>query len=208
MLVFIDDSGDAGFKLEKGSSEIFVISCVIFHDELEAEKTAVAIKELKRELKFPDQVEFKFNRSKRHVREKFLRKINFFEFKVRSLVIKKKIIQSIELKKKKNSFYSYAIKLLLKHSENTIIDAKVRIDGSGDRLFRRNFLSYLRKELNTKNRKIMKNCQLIDSKSNVLIQMADMICGSIRRFYDDKKLDRSIYKQIIKKHIVDEWLFH
>ncbi|TSC88726.1 MAG: hypothetical protein G01um10145_752 [Microgenomates group bacterium Gr01-1014_5] len=26
MLVFIDDSGDAGFKLEKGSSRFFVIA--------------------------------------------------------------------------------------------------------------------------------------------------------------------------------------
>ncbi len=38
MLVFIDDSGDAGFKLGKGSSEFFVISAVIFDDNLEAEK--------------------------------------------------------------------------------------------------------------------------------------------------------------------------
>lgn len=41
MLVFIDDSGDPGFKLQKGSSLIFVIGCVIFDDELEAEKTAI-----------------------------------------------------------------------------------------------------------------------------------------------------------------------
>ena len=47
MLVFIDDSGDPGFKLAKGSSAIFVISCVIFDDELEAEKTSVAIKEVR-----------------------------------------------------------------------------------------------------------------------------------------------------------------
>lgn len=39
MLVFIDDSGDPGFKLQKGSSLIFVISCIIFDEELEAEKS-------------------------------------------------------------------------------------------------------------------------------------------------------------------------
>jgi hypothetical protein len=87
MLVFIDDSGDPGFKLEKGSSHIFTISCVIFTNELEAEKTAVAIKELRRDLKFPDEVEFKFNKSRRRIREKFLYKVNPFKFKVRSLVI-------------------------------------------------------------------------------------------------------------------------
>lgn len=207
MLVFIDDSGDPGFKIEKGSSLIFVISCVIFNDELEAEKTAVAIKELRRDLKFPDEVEFKFSKSRRKIREKFLKKINHFQFKVRSLVIKKSLIRSEELKNNKNSFYSYAIKSLLKYSNDSIIEAKVRIDGSGDRRFRRNFLTYLRKQLNTHHKKIIKNCQLINSKSNVLIQMVDMVAGSIRRFYDEEKTDKLVYKQIIKKHIQDEWKF-
>lgn len=36
MLVFIDDSGDPGFKIEKGSSSVFVIALVIFDDDLEA----------------------------------------------------------------------------------------------------------------------------------------------------------------------------
>jgi hypothetical protein len=62
MLVFIDDSGDSGFKLDKGSSAFFVIALVIFDDELEAEKTAIAIKGLKRDLGFPDNLEFKFFR--------------------------------------------------------------------------------------------------------------------------------------------------
>jgi hypothetical protein len=60
MLVFIDDSGDAGFKLGRGSSDFFVISAMIFYDNLEAEKMAVAIKELRRDLGFSDRVEFKY----------------------------------------------------------------------------------------------------------------------------------------------------
>lgn len=37
MLVFLDDSGDPGFKLDRGSSAFFVIACVIFEDKLDAE---------------------------------------------------------------------------------------------------------------------------------------------------------------------------
>ena len=65
MLVFIDDSGDPGFNFKKGSSRFFIIAAVIFNDELEAEKTAVSIKELRRKLNFPDDVEFKFNKSRK-----------------------------------------------------------------------------------------------------------------------------------------------
>ena len=85
VLVFTDDSGDPGFKVEQGSSKIFLIACVIFYDELEAEKTAVAIKELRRSLKFPDDVEFKFNKSSKKVKESILRSINRFNFKIRTL---------------------------------------------------------------------------------------------------------------------------
>ena len=125
MLVFIDDSGDPGFKLDKGSSRFFIISLVIFGDNLEVEKTAVAIKELRRELGFSDEVEFKFFKSRREVREKFLNTINKFDFRVRSLVIDKMVIESDHFKTNKNSFYSYAIKMILKHSNNSILNAKI-----------------------------------------------------------------------------------
>lgn len=207
MLVFIDDSGDAGFNIEKGVSKVFVIACIIFEDDLEAEKSAVAIKELKRKLGFPDKVEFKFNKSSRKTRMEFLECVTKFKFKIRCLTVKKEAIRSEELKKDRNSFYGYTIKLLLQHSGDSILDAKIRIDGGGDRIFRRNFVVYLRKQLNSEHKKVMKDCKFIDSKENVLIQMADMVVGSIRRSYDTEKTDHLIYKSVINRHIEDEWLF-
>lgn len=207
MLVFIDDSGDPGFKLDKGSSHFFVISAVLFDDNLEAEKTAVAIKELKRELGFNEDIEFKFNKSRKSVRENFLSTINQFRFKVRCIVIEKKIIRSNELRTNKKSFYAYAIKMLLQHNGDEILNARIKIDGSGDREFKKNFLAYLRRELNSSKKCVVKNCKLVDSRGNVLVQLADMIAGSIRRFYSSDKTDREVYKEIIKKHITSEWKF-
>jgi hypothetical protein len=202
MLVFIDDSGDPGFKIEKGSSKFFIISMIIFDDHLEAEKTAVRIKELKRELGFSDNIEFKFCNSRKEVREKFLTIISTSNFKIRSLVVNKEKIYSEELRNSKKKFYSYFIKVALEYSGQTIKNARIKIDGSGDRIFRKSFISYLKRELNDK--KIMSNCKLIDSKKNVLIQMVDMIAGATRRSYEKKEM---IYKNIIKKHIENEWEF-
>lgn len=203
MLVFIDDSGDPGFKLEKGSSRFFVIGLVIFDDPLEAEKAAIAIKELRRNLHFPDDMEFKYHKSRAEVKQRFFQTINAFKFRVRAFVVDKKLIHSDELKHNKNSFYSYAIKMVLKHSHGTILKAKLRIDGSGDRGFRRNFVAYLRHQLNSQERQIMEQCRLVDSKGNVLIQMADMISGCIRSSHDGGES----FKGIIRKHIEDEWHF-
>ena len=206
MLVFLDDSGDPGFKLDKGSTKYFIIAMVIFDDDLEAEKTAIAIKELRRELKWPDYREFRFYKSSRDIRLRFLEKIKHFNFRIRALVVDKSIIRSDELRANKDKFYAYFIKEVLKHSGLTIKDAKVKIDGSGDRIFRRNFLSYLRRELNDGERTIMKHCKMEDSKTNVLIQFADMAAGAINRSYSDKN-DAKEYKSIIAKRIEDEWSF-
>jgi len=53
----------------------------------------------------------------------------------------------------------------------------------------------------------MENCRLVDSKANVLIQMVDMIAGSIKRSYMKEKTDSKVYKEIIKTKIQDEWKF-
>ena len=97
MIVFIDDSGDPGFKIEKGSSTHFTIAMVCFDDDLEAEKTAVAIKELKRKLKLKDNEEFKFSKSCRDYRIEFLKIVNKFNFRIRCLVVDKTKVYSPEL---------------------------------------------------------------------------------------------------------------
>ncbi len=109
MLVFIDDSGDPGFKIEKGSTPFFVIAMVIFDDELEAEKIAVAIKQLKRDLKFSDDTEFRFFKTRNENKIRFLETINPFKFKIRCLVVDKSVIKSPELKSKKDKFYKKGV---------------------------------------------------------------------------------------------------
>lgn len=207
MLVFIDESGDSGFKTNLGSSITFVLVCILFEDELEAEKTAVAIKELKRSLKFSDKTEFKFSGSKKKVRLAFLKTIKPYKFKVRALVVTKNKIISHQLQNNKNSFYSYFVKMILKHSGGRIVNAKIRIDGSGNRYFRRSFLTYLRKELNNKEVKVTKNIKMVDSKTNVLIQMADMIAGTVRRYKEENKSDAEEYWNLIAGKVDDCWEF-
>lgn len=207
MLVFIDDSGDPGFKIEKGSSKTFVICCVIFDDNLEAEKTAIKIKELRRRLKKSDRFEFKFNKCSRKYRKDFLTSVVSSKFRIRAIIMPKENIYSYELKNSKESFYSFTIKTVLKHNFGTIKNAKIRLDGRGDRLFRRKLLTYLRKNLNTKEQKIVQNLKFRDSKSDVLVQLADMIAGSINRTFDKDKADSDIYWSIIKRKCEDLWVF-
>ena len=107
MIVFIDEAGDPGFKLEKGSSHFFVMSLVIFDDFLEAEKASLAIKELRRKLKVNDRYEFKFNKTNNKFRHKFFRAILRFKFRTRVIVIDKTLIHSQSLRLNKEKFYNF-----------------------------------------------------------------------------------------------------
>ena len=172
MIIFIDESGDSGFKIQKGSSSHFVISLVIFDDTLEAEKTAIKIKEFKRAKKLSDYYEIKFNKLKKSLKIEFLETIKDSKFRVRSIVVEKEIIYSTALQTDKRKYYSFFLKKVLEKNNNTILNAKLRLDGLGEREFKKAMTSYLRRELNHDiSNKIMDNLKFVDSKKDVLIQV-------------------------------------
>ena len=204
MLVFIDDSGDPGFKVEKGSSAVFVIALVIFDDPLEAEKTAVEIKQLKRDLKFPDDVEFKFHQSRIQVKRKFLQKVSRYKFRIRAIVVKKSNIRSPFLMSSRESFYNYIVMQVLRNSKKNIKKAKLKFDKRGEKKIRDNLRVYLSRELDNRSNHIFEDLKFVDSKTNVLIQFADMVAGAIGSYYKGKDKD---LMTSLKKKVEDIWEF-
>lgn len=197
MLVFIDDSGDPGFKLYKGSTPYFVMASVIFDDELEAEKAALAIKVLRRGLNLSDNFEFKFAKCSPAYRERFLGAVTGINFRVRAVVADKAAVKSPELRSKEVNFYTYMIKLALEHGDG-IKDANIKLDGTADRQHRKKTLGYLKKELNSPHNTRIKKISFKSSHNNVLIQLADMVAGSINRSRRKDKKDSLRYARILK----------
>lgn len=206
MLVFIDDSGDAGFKLEKGSSMHFVIACIIFDDNLDAEETALRIKRLRRSLKWRDDHEFKFNKANKDIRLAFLHEVKGCKFRVRAIVADKSLIRSPELRSSKHKFYNYMIKEVLSKSDGFIKDGRIRLDGHEDRAYKRAATAYFRQQANPKGG-VIKDMKFVNSKNDNLVQLADMVAGSILRTTQGNKTDSKIYLDVIKKRIEDLWSF-
>lgn len=204
-LVFIDDSGDPGFKIGKGSSRYFVIACVIFDDNLDAEETALVIKKFRRDLGWREDREFKFNKTKKSIVIELLKVISSKNFKVRAICIDKTKVYSSELKNKQDSFYNYAIKEVLTKTK-TLNAADVRLDGHSGRQYKKSASAYFRREINARSKKIAK-VRFVDSRTNNLIQLADLVAGSILRSYQTDKSDAAIYKRIIRARIEDIWDF-
>lgn len=206
MLVFIDDSGDAGFKLDKGSSNHFVIACVIFDDNLDAEETALKIKRLRRSLNWRDDHEFKFNKTNKQIRLAFLNEVNACKFRVRAIVADKSLIRSPELRRNKTKFYNYMIKEVLSKSEGSIMNASIRLDGHEDRSYKQAASTYFRQQANPRG-SVIKDMKFVNSKNDNLIQLADVVAGAILRTTQSGKSDSNDYLKVITSRIEDIWHF-
>ena len=206
MLVFIDDSGDPGFKTQHGSSPVFVIALILFDDTLEAEKTSLSIKDLRRKLRVSDYYEFKFNKTDKKFKNSFFEAVCPHKFKIRAIVVKKEDVYSLRLQNYKENFYNYIIMQVLKHNGGTIKKAKLKFDKRGEKTLRDQLRVYLSLQLDNKHKKIFTDLKFVDSRQNTLIQLADMVAGAIYANYSGK--DKK-YLALLQKagRIEDIWPF-
>lgn len=199
MIIFIDESGDPGFKTNKGSSQYFVLSFVIFYKEEDVISTTDRILRYRQSLKISDRYEFKFNNLNKKNRCALLEYIKNCQFAVAALAVKK---DSIEKKYRENLNYEYFLGFILEKivSNDRIYD--LRIDGSMRTELKNILKSHLRKYLPPKS-KI--EIHILDSKNDLLIQLADIVAGSMYKNLTERN-DKTVYKNIIKKHIIGEYI--
>jgi hypothetical protein len=90
MLVFIDESGDPGFK--RGASPIFVAVMVIFDDDKHGAEARRFIEQSKaRRVHRP---EFKFIKCSDEVRDLLFEAVSHCSFKILAIVVRKEVIYS------------------------------------------------------------------------------------------------------------------
>lgn len=201
MLMFIDESGDAGLKLDRGSSKYFIVALVAFEDHDEALAADSRIDLLRREMRFPPHFEFHFNNMKPDHRRQFLEALAPYDFFYFGIVVNKPKLTGPGFHYKE-SFYKYTCGLVFENAKPRLNNAIVVIDGSGSKGFRHQLQNYLRKRLRDDSGKcFIKKLKTQDSKSNNLLQLADMIAGSVARSYTAKTDARSYRKLIAHREI-------
>lgn len=198
MLVFVDESGDAGLKLSQGSSRYFTVTLVAFEDDDEACAADTRISLLKRELGLSERFEFKFNKADQRLRRRFLEALapyNFFYF---GIVINKANLTGQGFQYK-DSFYKYVCGLVFENAKPYLNLAHVVVDGSGSKDFRKQLATYLRKRINDKGSpaRYISWVKVQDSRSNNLLQLADMLSGAVHRSFDVTKQDSTLYRALV-----------
>jgi hypothetical protein len=202
MLVFIDESGDPGFKVSKGSSRVFTAVLVAFRDRDQAAPTQAAIEQLAKRLRI--EPEFKFNKCRPEVRDAFFNSVAPFGFCVRAIVVEKEKIYSPHLRTNKEAFYSFFVRSMLKFDNGLIQAAKVVIDGSADRQFKKELAGYFRRSLAPGR---IEKLSFQNSQGDRLVQLADMCAGAIARSYRNDREDAGRWRGILRPKIEDVWEF-
>lgn len=143
--------------------------------------------------------ELKFSKTREVIRFNFLDQVCSNDFFVRAIVVDKRTIKSDHLIAQHKAFYNYIINMVLTHSNETIRDAKVKIDGSGSRKYKTAMQGYLKSQTGSSDLRVVRDVSFVNSKGNQLIQLADMIAGATRRSFDDSRGNSNDYAKALRK---------
>ena len=192
-LVFIDDSGNPGLK--RGVSNLnFVLAAVLLVSPAVATALNREISNYRKSLGWKNEHEFKFRKAPKEVKLNLLKIVNQYDIKIYAVYINRSDYYDNLKVVEKEKIYNWAIVELLKTMP--LKDAVVKIDGRSGKKHRRQMAAYVRQQLNRNLHKIQK-FEPQDSVRDNLIQLADIVAGSINRSFQTDKTDSLAYLEII-----------
>lgn len=198
-LVFIDDSGDPGFKVGSSSST-FVMASAIFIDSESAQLVNDAISQYRRLLGWKDSHEFKFRTTAKSIKLEFLRIVSRYDFDIYAVYVDKAKYPNMFKLADNDKLYNWSTKELL--TIMPLENAAVRMDGKYTKQYKLRVKTYIRRELNSRENEKVADFDTSDSRRDNLIQLADIIVGSINRSLQKDKTDSNEYINIIRKKII------
>jgi hypothetical protein len=184
MFVYVDESGDAGFKIGKGSSEYFVVSTVVIPDPL---PLTLGLDELRESLGLPARFEFKFLSSNESRRRAVFEEIRRHDISIRGFVVNKRLLLDRNEFRSNGYFYGSLLTRALNESKSDFVEATITIDKvMGSKAKMQTLTSSLRQALqenvelsDSVAARRVKEILYKDSKSDPMIQVADMVAGAI-----------------------------
>ena len=172
-LVFVDESGNPGIKDEQGE---FVIVGVVVIEENDLAKISEEFSKIKQQMNWGADFEFKFSKTNKNIIIKLLKSLSNINFEIYALIFDKKDIST-----NGQTIYNRLLCDLIK--EMRIENADILVDGKTSRRNKNSVASFFRKELSKNGNKLRYG----NSKSYDGLQLADLIAGTIHRFYAGKK---------------------
>lgn len=185
-IAFIDEFGNNGFDFEKeGVSNTFIITAIIVSGE-NLKSLELNLEKIRKANFQTGEIKSSKVGSNDTRRLNIIKELNTLEYHIFSIVVDKTKLTS-EGFQYKGSFYKFLHSLVDRELFKTFPDLLVVADEHGGHEFKESFLKYMR------NRHIpslfeQSEFRLSNSKSELMVQLADFVTGTIARCYESKKL--------------------
>lgn len=199
MLVFVDESGDPGLKIGRGSSPYFIVATVVFPTKQVTQECQQQIQAFRVQQGLRHYKEFHFSKDNLAIKRGFLEAVAEVPFWFGAAVVDKQRLHSHGLEDHKN-LYHYTVNLAFKHILDELKDATVVFDSCGGREFSQQLRRYVQKKAkeHTPDGSRLKKVKSNKSHADDLLQLADMVCGAIARSYTTGKHDSRLYRNILR----------
>ena len=182
--VILDESGDPG--VDGSNTSHFIVAAVVIVSETEKQRLTNAVDQYRKKLGWKETHEFKFNTTKKEIIEELIINIRDYDFSAYAIVLDKTKIPVTPDIIDSNSLYYYIMKELLVKLD--LKNPYITIDGIGGKQYKQRVIAYLRHNLKATG---VDKCEIkfSDSKKDSLIQIADIVAGSVARSYRDDRTE-------------------
>ena len=195
--IIIEDSGDLGVK-GSSTSHFIIIAIVVVGDDVK-DRLIACIDEYRNDLGWKETHEFKFNSTKKSIIEEFIKRVCIYNFSAYAMVLDKSKIPIAPEIISGISLYNYIIKELLINLDFS--NPYITIDGIGNKKHEQKVRAYLRQNLKAKGI-IKSEIKFADSRKDSMIQLADIVAGSVARSFSDKRSNATKFLGLFKERIV------
>ena len=202
--IFLDESGDLGFK--ESSSKWFIFTIILINNHKKIEKIIKKVRcSLKKKYKKINELHA-YN-CQPETKIKFLNLLSKEkDLKILCIVLNKSKI-FVDFQNQKNYLYNYTANILLDrlHTKNLInIDEEINLyidQKDTNKNLKNNFEEYLKNNFIKRNGDVKINIKIKPSHTEKCLQAVDFISWSIFRKYEMNDYD---YYNVIKDNIIEE----
>lgn len=204
--IFLDESGDLGFKPDKRNSQYFLVTFLFVHNAKPLEKIVKKVHQsLRKHVKKLSGGILHCVKEKPATRKKLLMLLRTQECSIMVIFLNKAEVYT-HLHDKKHVLYNYVAKILIDRIiKKKFLDKSKKITLIAERretnkFLNQNFRQYLKRQ-NLLNHKLNLDVDICTPQESKVLQLVDFVSWSIFRKYE--KGDQ-LYYDIIKDRIVEE----
>jgi len=207
--VYIDEFGAYGFSPKSYNETSHFILVAVLVEDKDCEELEKKLDDIR--ARYFQKGEMKSSKipsnEKGHKRRGvILKRLIGLPFKVFVLSVdKRKLWDTSGMKKSKSVFYKFFNQYLYKALRKEFPNLDFSYDAVGTSEYTESFLKYVRKQSVQPTLFDQYHYQVLDSKSNIIIQLADLIAGSISYSLDEVRKQKACghdYFSLLKDHIL------